>query len=436
MAKKLLCVMLSVLMVVSLLPMGVMADDTVYYQFALAVQQTSGSWSGSWWTLNTEGNSDGSSEITVEWTDISALLTSNLVSGDSQLLFNNNAAELENITVTVSTYDGSNYTEYSSYTLSSVGEASGTSDGFLTSVDANLYNVLIASGTKISVTFTVVVPTSGTETTSRTNGVIYINEDYHGILLTRSLDGGETSKTYLACVPHTVASNGYCTVCHMYIGTDDEGSTITVDGVEYEAAFSNDVNFASNDWNTTTLGDESFVNALSTEGALLVITRDTETIVSYVSGEVWDKFFVGANYQYVYLSTVGTSTDDEDDLVAFLSDDGTTVVYDGATVYAALEAAGLTDSTSYTLGTNSSETYTITNVSVYVPVGTIVAEDVDVEEPVESTDTETEDDGDDLTVDDTDEVETPAETNPTTGVALALVPMAIAGFAVVSSKRR
>ncbi|MCD8107113.1 MAG: hypothetical protein LUE20_04005 [Oscillospiraceae bacterium] len=422
MAKKLLCVMLSVLMVVSLLPMGVMATEYDLIATESISYQNQGTYLTSYVTELCEAAQNGG------YIEIDA-------SSDS------------------STYDwiqvGISYTNYSwssSCNTTTTAVSGGTSvtititsAEFLAAVSdfTNVRGLWIQGGSTLDVTeIRVYAAQASGETTSRTNGVIYINEDYHGVLLTRSVDGGETTKTYLACVPHTVGSDGYCTVCHMYIGTDDESSTITVDGVEYEAAFSSDVNFASNDWNTTTLGDESFINALSTEGALLVITRDTETIVSYVSGEVWDKFFVGANYQYVYLSTVGTSTDDEDDLVAFLSDDGTTVVYDGATVYAALEAAGLTDSSSYTLGTNSSETYTITNVSVYVPVGTIVAEDVDVEEPVESTDTETEEDGDDLTVDDTDEVETPAETNPTTGVALALVPMAIAGLAVVSSKRR
>ncbi len=60
---------------------------------------------------------------------------------------------------------------------------------------------------------------------------------------------------------------------------------------------------------------------------------------------------------------------------------------------------------------------------------------VDTTEPVEDTDTNTEDDeADDVTVDDTTPVET--ETNPTTGIVLALVPMAVAAAAAVASKRR
>ncbi len=67
----------------------------------------------------------------------------------------------------------------------------------------------------------------------------------------------------------------------------------------------------------------------------------------------------------------------------------------------------------------------------------IVMEDVEVEQPAEDTDTETEEDGEDIDVGDTgSDAEETTDSNPTTGVVLALVPMAIAGFAVVSSKRR
>ncbi len=64
-------------------------------------------------------------------------------------------------------------------------------------------------------------------------------------------------------------------------------------------------------------------------------------------------------------------------------------------------------------------------------------EEVNIDEPEESTDTDEE--PDELDVDDT--TETPAEepttdSNPTTGVVLALVPMAVAAAAVVASKRR
>ncbi|MCD8346081.1 MAG: hypothetical protein LUC38_09065 [Oscillospiraceae bacterium] len=60
---------------------------------------------------------------------------------------------------------------------------------------------------------------------------------------------------------------------------------------------------------------------------------------------------------------------------------------------------------------------------------------LDVEDPVEPGDTDTEDEGsEDLTVNEPADVE--PETNPTTGIVLALVPMAVAAAAAVASKRR
>ncbi|MCD7732416.1 MAG: hypothetical protein LUH56_03130, partial [Oscillospiraceae bacterium] len=58
----------------------------------------------------------------------------------------------------------------------------------------------------------------------------------------------------------------------------------------------------------------------------------------------------------------------------------------------------------------------------------LTEETVTINEPIEDTNTETE--PDDIEVDDTDE-----ETNPTTGIALAMLPMAIALAATVANKR-
>ncbi|MCD7784347.1 MAG: hypothetical protein LUH18_01980 [Oscillospiraceae bacterium] len=60
----------------------------------------------------------------------------------------------------------------------------------------------------------------------------------------------------------------------------------------------------------------------------------------------------------------------------------------------------------------------------------VVEETVNIDEPVEGTDTETEDDSEEEEVAEVEE-----ESNPTTGAMLALLPMAIAGLAVVISKK-
>ncbi|MCD8107713.1 MAG: hypothetical protein LUE20_07105 [Oscillospiraceae bacterium] len=70
---------------------------------------------------------------------------------------------------------------------------------------------------------------------------------------------------------------------------------------------------------------------------------------------------------------------------------------------------------------------------IYMPVDDTT---VDVEDPVESTDTETEEDDMSVVDDDEPAEEEAAETNPTTGIVLALVPMAVAAAAAVASKRR
>ncbi len=357
---------------------------------------------------------------------------------------------LESFTVTLTENDDSEWwqvvVEYVDGTSST---ANGTSTELtVTCEDACIKQIYIQNGSSADQTITVssvsaVERTSTstddpTVTVTRTNDFIYVNEEYHALLVYRN------GRRYFVCVPHTVASNGYCTVCHMYIGTDDETSTTTVDGIEYEVAYSEDVNLAASGWGTYEFADNSIIDALATDGALLVITRSEATDVVYDSDAgtyeklgLVDSWWVG---DWLRLGTAGhTDADEADDtIIDCMSDDGTTIIYDGATVYAAWVAAGMDNGGTATLITNTSGTYTITNVAVYVPAGTITAEDVTVDEPAEEGDTDDEEDEDDMNVDDGDEAEaeTPAETNPTTGAVLALVPMAIAGLAVVASKRK
>ncbi len=320
--------------------------------------------------------------------------------------------------------------------------AAGVTDPSGDNIILNWWADLASSGAYATVTKVVVGDTaSSTSSSSRNQGVIYINEEYHGIFVTRTI--GTTTRKYLVNVPHTVDSTGYCTVCCMYIGSDEEAGTTTIDGVEYEAAYSSDIKLASGSWSAADLGDTSILDALATEGALLVVTRDSEQNIVFSNEETIYEKFVLVNSWYsgdtVQLGTAGHTSADEPDtgIIDCISDDGTTAVYDGNTIYDTWVSNGLNAGGTVLFISNTSSTdYSIANITVYVPAGTVTAEDVDVDEPAEEGETETEDDeAEDLTVDD-DTTETPAETNPTTGAVLALVPMAIAGFAVVSSKRR
>ncbi|MCD7733481.1 MAG: hypothetical protein LUH56_08605 [Oscillospiraceae bacterium] len=285
--------------------------------------------------------------------------------------------------------------------------------------------------TLVSAQLVRVTDKTSTTSTTRTSGVIYIDETYHGILV------NTTGRRMMACVPHTVDANGYCTVCHEYIGTDGEVATTTINGGEYVAAYSKDTSIAASNWTQVTLdSDTSLMDALSIEGAILVIERDTETLVSYADEEYEKILFIDSwwsnNSTPISLGTAGHTSADED-VIDCLSDDGITIIYDGATIYQAWVDGGYAEGGSeLVLISNTSASYKIINVTVYVPAGTVI-EEVAVDEPAEDTNSETEDD--ELDVDDTDAEEV-TETNPTTGAVLALVPMAIAGFAVVASKRK
>lgn len=210
------------------------------------------------------------------------------------------------------------------------------------------------------------VTTGAVSTGSSARGIIYLNEDYHAVVLTRS------GRRYLACIPHTVDSTGHCTVCKEYIGTEEE--TVTIDGVEYTVAYSEDISLDSAEWDTTDLSDASLVEALATEGSVLVVTRSEETnIVFDTDAGTYDKFGLVNSWwsgDWIVLGTAGYASGDEDGVTVIdcTSDDGTTVMYDGITVYNEWAARGMNAGGSALFITNSSGSYTITNVTVLVPV--------------------------------------------------------------------
>ncbi|MCD7890028.1 MAG: hypothetical protein LUG23_08995 [Oscillospiraceae bacterium] len=193
--------------------------------------------------------------------------------------------------------------------------------------------------------------------------------------------------------------------------------------------------FTAGNWADYTLEDgDGLLEALQVEGAVLVITRDAESGVtgggtsdSYENFILIDSWYV-CN-PYVWLGTAGHTAADEpskEGLIDCLSDDGLVVTYDAATVYAAYEAGGALDGGSpiIIINTSAEGAYKVTNISVVVPETT-------EEEAVEDVNASEE-----TTEEASESTETSTASSPDTGVALALVPMAIAGFAVVSSKRR
>ncbi|MCD7772379.1 MAG: hypothetical protein LUH23_09910 [Oscillospiraceae bacterium] len=216
--------------------------------------------------------------------------------------------------------------------------------------------------------------------------------------------------------------------------------------------------WSNGNWNDYTLDEitmPELIEALQTEGACLCVTRDTETHISFADGgyekfNILDSWWSGTvestGYQWVVLGTAGHTDADEPDsgIIDCVYDDGVTVMWDGATVAQALIDGGFNSEGGVTMIINSSDdgAYKVSSVSVVISeyaTSTSSAEEETTEETSEET-TEEAEDASDATEETTETTESSSSSSssssPDTGVALALVPMAIAGIAVVSSKRR
>ncbi len=213
--------------------------------------------------------------------------------------------------------------------------------------------------------------------------------------------------------------------------------------------------WSNGNWNDYTLDEitmPELIEALQTEGACLCVTRDTETHISFADGGYekfnildswWSGVDVTTGYQWVVLGTAGHTDADEPGagIIDCVYDDGVTVMWDGATVAQALIDGGFNSEGGVTMIINSSDdgAYKVSSVSVVISeyaTSASSAEEETTEETSEET-TEEAEDTSDATEETTETTEsTSTASSPDTGVALALVPMAIAGIAVVSSKRR
>ncbi|MCD8006432.1 MAG: hypothetical protein LUF29_05590 [Oscillospiraceae bacterium] len=199
-------------------------------------------------------------------------------------------------------------------------------------------------------------------------GLIYVNEDYHGLVITRN------GRRFLISIPHDDANgDGICDTCHEQFSDGEETvETVTMDDVTYEVAYSYDKSISAGNWTQVELDDLGLIEALAEDGAILVITRDSATSTSFANGD-YEKFLLidswwSNNNQTISLGTAGHTSADED-VIDCLSDDGTVAIYDGATIYAAWEAGN------YAAGgdklvfiSNTSASYKIVSIQVLVPV--------------------------------------------------------------------
>lgn len=212
-------------------------------------------------------------------------------------------------------------------------------------------------------------------------------------------------------------------------------------------------------WDHTLANRNTMLLAANTEGATAKLVIElADSIYGYAVYTLTSNIEAYASNTYTYDSSYwyGTTTGvGIDELYGYVVD---TYVLSGETVntlefdvdvsllynaiyglyngnmYVTQVITGTSDGISTKYYTNSS-TYALEATRVYLEVSFPADDDtvVDNEDPVEDTNSETEDD--ELTVDDTDDTTEP-ETNPTTGIVLALVPMAVAAAAAVASKRR
>ncbi|MCD8006564.1 MAG: hypothetical protein LUF29_06275 [Oscillospiraceae bacterium] len=136
----------------------------------------------------------------------------------------------------------------------------------------------------------------------------------------------------------------------------------------YTLWYSEDLSLTSSNWSTYEFTDTSWVDALTADGAIFVITRDTDT-VTFSSSDVWDKFFV-YDSSWANQISLGTKTS-TDCTVNKTFDNGSMIVYSGASVYNALTSAGVDPA--ILVCNSTADTYHVTNISVYIPTATIIA---------------------------------------------------------------
>ena len=234
----------------------------------------------------------------------------------------------------------------------------------------------------------------------------------------------DTSTTYTITI--TVTENGTVSVDP---ASAKEGVTVTVTVTAnsgYTVAGITVVDSYGNTITVTVSGSSYSFVMPSSEVTITPIFEETSaehTHIYVFSGWVWASDFNSA-YGVFYCSECGTGLT----VTATIT---STYSYGVLTRTAAIYYDGTwyTDSkldvTSISTGTTTIITTPTTDTTE------TTTETIEISEPVEPTDTETEDDGETTTV-----ATAEAETNPTTGIAISFIPMAIAALAAVSSKRR
>ncbi len=315
------------------------ADDVIYVEVSL-----------------TAFEEDEQSEVTLPWVDEAVAENTLTVSGQTWwygLIFCSEAAENE-----AGTYDAG---------------VSADLDGFLSAIaldDATIEITSTGSGVD-QIFFQKHSDYSGTDSLNMT---VVDNGDG---TYTSTLSGAELSAYAVA-----LTEDGDSVWKVLINKTTDCDTVITsvqvVEGsVEVDEEFdlssytlwsSDEINLASSGWSTYDYSDSSWFEALSADGAILVINRSTDS-VTFSSEDVWDKFGFGWSEEGDWVD-LGTNTS-SGCAVSKMFDNGSMVVYSGSSLYSAVESAGVTP-TQFIIN-STADTYTVTSVCVYIPTATIIA---------------------------------------------------------------
>lgn len=383
--KRILAITLSVLMVMTLMPTGMFAANSVEvtadnYQELLNVplsvnsfmqDHVSWNWNGCGWNSTTLG---GTVSVDEDWFGDTY---------DSILTSDNTSEWTVNPSFCLSITDGG-YLSESDKEVGYTGEEHTYNFTYSDIViTATGYNDVTVSGATVETVFQFI------QYSGYTGGTSYDIDLLTPIMEQTELTLQQVAEEYIPAIYNVKFSatlNSFDGVSYSdiqdFIATLDEGGSgetgDTGDTGEYDLSgytlsYSADINLAASNFSSYTFSDTAIVDAMATEGSIFVVTRSTS-----VTETNYDKFgLVDAWYEmgdWLNLGTAISKAADETGTATVIDcefDNGVTVVYDGTTIYNALVAAGFYNGgAAQFISNTSSQTYTITNVSVYVPTTT------------------------------------------------------------------
>lgn len=255
-------------------------------------------------------------------------------------------------------------------------------------------------------------------------GCIYVNEQYHAYLVGK----------YFIPAEHEDDGFGFCKSCHAELPTDeDEGpkdeifyTMETVGGQDVEGtALADGVVLVDNQEAQNNCRIATNWKGGVYDAAVKAINSNPDAFVKLVYTGTVDKFmFQSEKGSYETEIAVTESAKEDDKSVAYIS---CADIIAGCPIALSGDFGGWSNMILHYEGEA-----TLYGFSVMIPAPAADDDAIEVVEPTESNTPDEEVDA----PDDTEVVEQPEDNNPPTGVVLAVLPMIIAAFACVASKRK